>query len=313
MEDENSVSSMLTSFEEQVDLYNPEGGDFGCRIIDYGELSVVITLEKLKGFALKRMSGFTDGVETEQYIADIEAYLDLLRQRGVEPLPTKCFAIKGRTHVVYLVQELLDKKRLGNFIVRTCSEEELPGVLTLVMESVVACLRQNTALSDGIEVAADSQLSNWFFPEGGGAPQLIDVGSPIKRINGKVEAFTEPIYRSGPWLISMIFKILGVAEDYFNDYFDLRLTILDLLGNLYKEQAAERIPACIEIVNNWLAQQPEGNKINPVTPAEVKKYYGKDASLLEVVLQLRRFKRFTANKIFQGRYDYILPGKIKRL
>jgi len=313
MHDRDHITRIVASFEEQVDLYDPEGGPFGCRIIDYGELSVVLTLNELPGLALKRMSGFVDENETAQYVKDIYEYLDLLRQRGVDPLPARCLAVKGHTHVVYLVQELLNKERLGNFIVRTCDESELNPVLTRVADVVVSCLRHNRLSTDGIEAAADSQLSNWYFPESGEGPLLIDIGSPIKRINGKVEAFTEPIYRSGPWLIGRIFKLFSIAEDYFNDYFDLRLALLDLLGNLYKEQVADRIPRCIEIVNQWLENQPEGKDIDPVMLKEVKKYYRQDAFLLELVLQLRRFKRFTTNKIFRGRYDYILPGKIKRL
>jgi hypothetical protein len=307
-----NIEEILTCFEEQLDLYNPEGGPYGCSIFDYGEVTVAITLEAIPGKILKRMSGFISRKEAEEYIAEEKRYFSLLLERGITPLETSLYAITGKTDVVYIVQDLVDKERLGNSIIHSASPAVLRQCLESLLERIISSIRFNNN-SDNIEAVADSQLSNWYFPVEGERPLLIDVGSPITRVKGKVYAFTQLFYRSFPWPLSSFVKLLGAVESYFNEYFDLRLAILDILGNYYKEQASERISESIIIINRWLAKQPEGKTIKPITIGEVKKYYGKDAALLELMFQVRRCTRFVRNKIFRSRYDYILPGKVKRL
>ncbi len=313
MKTHNEIHDILTGFERQVDLYSPEGGPFGCRIIDYGEVTVVIGLDALPGMVFKRMSGFITEKETLEYIEEENRYYNLLKERGITVMNTDCYAIRGKTPLVYLAQERVKKERLGNSILRDAPMEMVAGCIEEVLDRIASCVRFNRGIAEGVQAAADSQLSNWYFPENAGPPLLIDVGSPITRINGKIYAFTQLFYRSFPWPLSSLVKMLGAVESYFNEYFDLRLAILDILGNFYKEQAAERITPCIEIVNNWLARQPESDTVKPITMIEVKRYYGKDAALLELMFQVRRYARFVRNRIFRGRYDYILPGRIKRL
>ncbi|MBN1534149.1 MAG: hypothetical protein JXA20_15870 [Spirochaetes bacterium] len=313
MQNPDEIKAILTEFEKGVDLYAPEGGPLGCRILDYGEVTVVITLEAIPGKALKRMSGFVSEAEALEYVEEEMRYLQLLRDRGITPLATECCAVTGKTPVVYLVQELIPRERLGNHILRSEPIERVAASIEAVLDCIASCVRYNREAAQGVEAAADSQLSNWYFPGEGGTPLLIDVGSPITRVGGKVYAFTRLFYRSFPWPLSSLVRLLGAVESYFNEYFDLRLAILDLLGNFYKEQAAARIPQCIEAVNAWLARHPEGASVKPVTLGEVKKYYGKDAALLELMFRVRQYARFVRNRIFRGRYDYILPGRIKRL
>ncbi len=310
--DSSDIARVLTDFENTIDLYNPEGGGFGCRIIDFGEVSVVLSLGKLPGLVLKRMSGFKNDTETEEYINLEQRYIELLKERGITPIETSFHPVQGKTRVVYLVQKQCEKELLGHYILRTASMETVSRMIEQVLDRVINCIRYNRK-SGGIEAAVDSQLSNWYFPPDGSGPVIIDLGSPIMRINGKVDAFTAPLYRSGPAPLTFIFRLLKMAENYFNDYFDIRLVILDMLGNFYKEGAPERIPECVEIINRWLARQPEHRDIKPVTAAEVESYYRKDVILLEHLLQrMRRIKRFSDNKIFRRQYDFILPGKIKR-
>ncbi|RPI90654.1 MAG: hypothetical protein EHM32_11340 [Spirochaetales bacterium] len=313
MDKPEGVRRILTEFEKQVDLYAPEGGPFGCRILDYGEVTVVIALDAVPGKALKRMSGFISEAEALEYVEEEKRYYGLLSERGITPLPTECVVVTAKTPVVYLVQDLVKKKRLGNSIIRDEPMETVAGCIEAALDRIASSVRYNRQIRDGLEAVADSQLSNWYFPETGGPPFLIDVGSPITRVNGKVYAFTQLFYRSFPWPLSSFVKWLGAVESYFNEYFDLRLAILDMLGNFYKEQASARVAPCIEVVNGWLDRQPEKDGIKPITLTEVKKYYGKDAALLELMFQVRRYTRFIRNRIFRGRYDYILPGHIKRL
>jgi len=50
----------------------------------------------------------------------------------------------------------------------------------------------------------------------------------------------------------------------------------------------------------------------PLTKTEVDKYYKEDKLIWMVFLGLRRLDRFFATRLLWKRYEFILPGKIKR-
>ncbi len=312
MNPRDECGRVLSEFEDGLDLYAPDGGPFGCRVLDYGEVSAVLTLEALPGRAFKRMSGFRSAEETAAYIDSVGRYIRVLGERGVKVLETECFSLAARSPVVYLAQPLVDPARIGNALLRTVPDEMLAGIMELVLDRIAASLRANLAAADGVEAAADSQLSNWYFPEKGTDPLLIDVGSAIFRIDGKIQAYCEPLYRSFIWPLGPVVRMMGAVEDYYEHYFDLRHAVLDILGNFTKERAAERIGKGLAIANRWLSLQPEKYYIQPFTADEVRKFYRSDAATLELMLRVRRATRFVRNRVTRKGYDYLLPGKITR-
>jgi hypothetical protein len=50
----------------------------------------------------------------------------------------------------------------------------------------------------------------------------------------------------------------------------------------------------------------------PLTVDEVDTYYREDKLIWSFYLSFRRIDRWLTTKIFRRRYEYILPGKIKR-
>jgi hypothetical protein len=172
-------------------------------------------------------------------------------------------------------------------------------------------LRANRAGQGGFEIAMDTQLSNWVF-RGDDRPQLLDVGSPLFRSGGRVEAESETIYRAFPQPLRWWLRRSRVVERYFSDYFDLRLVLLDLLGNFAKEGIGERIPEGVVAANDWVARQPEAAEVAPIAEAEVRRYYARDAASLELSLRVRRATRFATTRILRRRYDFVLPGRVRR-
>ncbi len=53
-------------------------------------------------------------------------------------------------------------------------------------------------------------------------------------------------------------------------------------------------------------------QISYLTEAEIEKYYKNDAFIWALFLALRRMDRFIKTRMLGGRYNFILPGKIKR-
>lgn len=305
---------IIRRFEAALDLYNPEGGEFGCRALGYGEVSVVLSLDALPGKALKRVSGFTSERETATYIDAVRRYIELITARGISVLPTSCFAIRERSPVVYFMQPAVEIELLGNSLLQSADGHELTSILKRLLDCLAANLRANRTDPHGPEVAPDAQLSNWYFPNKNSAPQLVDVGSPITRINGQVlvYGYDDTLYRSVCWPLSAILKRIDIVNRYYRDYFDLRLNILDILGNFIKEKASHRLPEAVAGINDWLRRQPEGDTIGVLTVDDAYRYYKKDALLLELTLQVRRITRFIRTNILRTHYDYILPGRIDR-
>jgi len=63
----------------------------------------------------------------------------------------------------------------------------------------------------------------------------------------------------------------------------------------------------VTIINRRL-----GTDQKPLTVDEVDKYYREDKVIWSVYLSFRRIDRWLTTQIFRRRYEYILPGKIKR-
>jgi hypothetical protein len=90
-------------------------------------------------------------------------------------------------------------------------------------------------------------------------------------------------------------------------YYDRRLVYMDLIANLYKEQRPDLIPIAIETINKYLNDDEIQFNIK-----EVEKYYKEDKLIWTLFLAFRRFDKWLTTKVLHRRYEFILPGKIKR-
>ncbi len=82
---------------------------------------------------------------------------------------------------------------------------------------------------------------------------------------------------------------------------------MDLAANLYKEQQPALIPLAVKIINATGSEN-----MTPLTEAEVAIYYRQDRLIWTLFLAFRRLDRWLTAKLFRRRYEFILPGKIKR-
>ena len=62
---------------------------------------------------------------------------------------------------------------------------------------------------------------------------------------------------------------------------------------------------------NSINRQLESGQI-PLTIDVVKKYYREDKFIWSLFLSFRRIDRWLTTKILRRRYEFILPGKIRR-
>lgn len=309
-------SERLHEFEYGLDPGRPQKSARPPTIIGYGEISTTFLIPGLEGFACKRMAGFPDQEAATSYVRLVARYIDTLTGVGVRIVDTKACQIESRRrHVVYLVQPLLEPARFGHKLLHTADDTTLLQCIDRVLEYAQALQRRNASQTDGNEIAVDAQLSNWHydFAEGvASPPTLVDVGTPFMRKNGEHELDTRFLLAPVPQPLRWYYARKRAVETYLDDYFDTRKLILDLLCNFFKEGRPDRISLVLEHVNRWIQARADELTLAPVSAHDVEAYYEKDAASLELYMRLRKLDRFVRTKVLGQRYNYTLPGPVKR-
>ena len=154
-------------------------------------------------------------------------------------------------------------------------------------------------------MALDGQLSNWILTENNEI-LYIDTSTPLFKLNNIEQLNPELILKTAPSFLRWILRLFFL-KDVMGRYYDHRLVYLDLIANLYKEQRPDLIPTAIEIINNYINVNEK-----PFDIKEVEKYYKEDKLIWTLFLAFRRFDKWLTTKILRRRYEFILPGKIKR-
>lgn len=277
----------------------------------------MLGVRELPGLVVKRMSGFPSRERALAYVAAVERYLAALAALEVPVAPTELVRLEPapRRHVVYLLQPRLDPARFGNVVLREGPLEDLLALLGGVLELVRRVLAANRSREDGVEMAIDAQLSNWSWAAAdvpGPRPLLIDVGTPFVRRGRELEIGADLFLWAHPAPVRWWMLRQRAVEHYVAAFFRFDRAVTDLLGNFFKEGAAQRLPAAIDFVNRWIAEQPEAGSLGRIDERAVRAYYERDAGTLELSLRARKLRRFVTATLLRRRYDFILPGRVTR-
>ncbi len=322
---EPEARSILCDVETRLDPANP--AQSGLRVLAHGEISATLLLpgHSMAGLVAKRMSGFPNARSAGEYRELVIRYLELLTEAGVRPVETLVVVVprKSRGPVGYLVQPQLRSETLGSNLLRDLPDDDLGAMIEVVLDQVRAVLEHSYPGEEypgddgGLEVAVDAQLSNWSFPTTGfRSPTLIDIGTPFIRERGIHALDTRTLLAAVPPGARSWYLWRKEGERYMDDYFDLRLVAVDLLGNFIKEDAVGRLAAGLAAVNSWLAEGgPSGLETvgaGKITEQEVRDYYRQDADTLQLFLRVRRTDRWVRTRLLRRQYDFILPGCVNR-
>lgn len=287
------MKQILARFERDLDPMRPH-----AQVLAYGEVSAALLIPDLPGQVAKRMAGFADESMAGAYVRLVEEYIEILNAAGIEVVSTEPVVVPrpSRPPVVYLVQPLLTD--LGNALLE---DSDLKNLIVPVLDRVWSLHQRRQSP----EVAIDAQLSNWSFRSG--VPVLIDVGTPFMRDHGKYLFDEEILLSAIPAVARWYYRRKGSIGAYMDDYFDVRLVAVDLLGNFLKEGAERRLRGGVDVVNEWLAT----HRLAPVTTQQVREYYGEDAATLELFGRVRRIDR-AGKRLLRQPYDFVLPGRVAR-
>jgi hypothetical protein len=297
---------LLFAFEEGLVPHKPETSKIRAKVLGFGEISSIFQVGENGETAFKRMPLFRDKHPAEIYSRQYYEYCEFLREAGLK-LPehgTTIVAVPGRPVVLYIAQERFPADCFVHNILHTGKPDEIIDLVEQVVKEIEKVWDFNGKNRAGIELSLDAQLSNWV--KKGSDLYYIDTSTPLFRKGGAEQMDPEPLLKSAPSFLRWILRLFFL-EDVMNRYYDRRLVYIDLTANLYKEQRPDLIPQVIDIINNRLQ-----GTIPPLTMKEIDKYYREDKLIWTLFLTFRRIDRWISTKLLRGRYEFILPGNVKR-
>jgi len=301
---------LLERFETGLDPQRLDRSAIPARLIGFGEISAIFQIADDADRAYKRMPLFKTVPEAETYATMYHTYCRRLTQSGLN-LPesdTHVVALPRRPVVLYITQAQVPADCIANRLIQDQDKAQFETLLKKIMEAMALFWRYNDALGPEMELAIDGQISNWALTAAGPAEKLyyLDTSTPFIRQNGVEQLDPELLLQAAPsfvrWLIRWLF-----VDDVMNRYYDPRQVLIDLAANLIKEQRPDLIAPAVQLINAYLpAEEPQ------VTSAEVQKYYREDKFIWSIFLAFRKLDRTLTTTFARKRYEFILPGKIKR-
>lgn len=304
----------LIAFENQLNPAYPDQSGIVPTILGYGEISSTFCFDAMPDIAFKRMPPFSGPKAIEDYEKAIATYcLRLSEGSGIRVSEYAIFKMVNRHNeqIVYVAQPRLDADSIGNVRVRESSPEDTDRIIATAADRLIRVGRFNAEHAPDEAIGIDGQISNWSFSREDAEPVYFDITTPFLRIGGKEQLDTEIFLKSCPpylvWLVRWQF-----LQEVLDRYYDTRLVLIDLAANLYKEGCADKIPAAIEVINATLEETGAAGSISYLNGAEVEKYYKNDAFIWSLFLTLRRMDRYIKTRMLGRRYNFILPGKIRR-
>ena len=306
----NVDENLLTKFESGLNPQQLELSAIPANLIGFGEISAIFQIVDHSGSAFKRLPLFADHSSAQIYIGKYNEYCKLLGDAGLNLPPDQAIitTVPQRPVVLYIAQKQLPADRFAHRLIHNLALDEIQELFEIIIADIAKIWSYNESALPDLELALDGQLSNWVWMDSGSDKTLfyIDTSTPLFRKNGQEQMEPELFLKSAPFFLRWIIRLFFL-NDVMNRYYDRRQVYIDLAANLYKEQRPDLIEPILAPINRHLPESDES-----ISLKEVEKYYREDKLIWALFLAFRRIDRWLTTKIFRKRYEFILPGEIKR-
>ena len=300
--------ALLETFEAGLNPQDLTRSAVPATLLGYGEISAIFQIGDDTSIAYKRMPLFSDRASAERYAESYREYCGLLTEAGLT-LPksdTYIVELPDRRTTMYIAQAQLPQERFGHKLILDSSLREIQSLTERIVGNINKVWRYNSDAGSSRELAVDGQLSNWVLSKEDGELYYVDTSTPLYRKNGVEQLDPELLLQSAPGFLRWIIRLLFL-DDVMNRYYDPKKVFTDLAANLYKEQRPDLVESTVEIINRNLPAD-----VGPLTVKEIEAYYREDKMIWTLFLAFRRIDRLLTTKLLRKRYEFILPGNIKR-
>ena len=302
--------TILYEFEKNLNPQNLKDSPIPATLIGFGEISAIFEISDNPRVVFKRMPLFQDHASAIAYTNIYYEYCHLLTEAGLRlpPHQTAIIEVPDRPVNLYIAQEKLPVDRFAHQLIHELEPAESRWLIESIVSEISKIWRYNRDQHAALEMALDGQLSNWVWLKEHDRSVIyyIDTSTPLFRKEDVEQLDGELFLKSSPVFLRWILRRFFLA-DVINRYYDQRQVFIDLAANLYKEQRPDLISLAVELINHQLTSSQV-----PLTIDEVKKYYREDKLIWSLFLSFRRIDRWLTTKILRRRYEFILPGKIRR-
>lgn len=301
--------TFIKEFESGLNPLKPEESKIRANIVGYGEISAIFQIIGQTDIAYKRMPLFSNRDQAERYEGLFQEYCELLDKAGVAvpDTQTSIVEIPDRPVILYIAQQMIPSERFGHKLIHTMDEEGSKRLMQIIIDTSRRLWEFCQSNKPELEIAVDGQISNWaHLDDDSDTVVYIDTSTPFIRKNGVHQLDPKILIKTVPGLLRWMLTDKTFKE-VLDRYYDPRKNMIDLVGNLYKEQKTSLIGPFISLINSQL---PPGT--DPITLKAVNSYYREDKAIWALFLRLRKMDRWFTATIRRKRYEYILPGKVKR-
>ncbi len=300
-------TQLLNQFEQELIPHDLSRSSIPAQIIGFGEISAIFQIGAEDKIIYKRIPIFPDLKTAKSYKQMYFEYCSLVKQAGIN-LPEDdavIIEIPGHPVVIYFAQKRFDKQFFCHNLINILDEYDRIEMLEQIMAALTGIWNFNKEKKPEFEIAIDCQLSNWVWLDENGKRKLylVDTSTPFIRKKGTEQLDVELLLQSAPAYIRWLIRRLDL-DDVIGRYYDHKKVVTDLVANLYKEQRPDLIPSFLKIVNKYLE--------NELTRKEIDKYYNEDKMIWTLFSALRKADRFIRVNLLRKRYEFILPGAVKR-
>lgn len=297
---------LLQQFEKNLNPQDLSKSKILAQILGYGEISSIFQLAGDGSTAYKRMPLFKSKQTALEYESRYKEYCTYLKKAGLQ-LPedeTTIIEPSKQLTVLYIAQQRYPPDKFCHKLIHILDFKNIQIILEKIVFEIEKVWEFNQKHKSKLELSLDGQLSNWVFLDN--QLYFVDTSTPLFKKSEIEQLDPDLLLQSAPGFLRWILRLFFL-DDVMNRYYDRRQVFIDLAANLYKEQKVELIPMTIEIINNNIPSE-----VQPLTEKEVEKYYKEDKIIWTLFLNFRRIDRWLTTKLFRKRYEFILPGKIKR-
>ncbi len=314
---------VLKKLEQSIDTYNPEKGEVPIKILGFGEISLVFEIVgDPEQIAYKRIPIFKNEKQVNRHIWAYNEYNRILSQDVGLNLPkydVVWFKDNEDKIQFYCIQEKISSESVGNKVIHDLSTEDVKTLVLLVMREMKK-VWVHSKNHETLDLGLDGQISNFAIigydpnnPKIEKDTKLLyfDTSTPMFRKNGIEAMDAELFLESTPSFLRFLVKA-AFLDEVIDRYYDWRLVTIDLIANFFKEQKPELIPGIIRQINKFFREEASEFNMEPITFEEVQKYYKNDKMIWVIFQNARKIDRYIKTKLFKKKYDFYLPGKIKR-